>query len=414
MDSNTPPLPAEQARRIISELVRPLEGTEHVPLKEALLRVLAEDVAAPIDVPSRDNAAMDGYAFSAAALKPDMTHTLKVAGAVLAGHPFEGAVSPGECVRIMTGAPVPAGCDTVIPQENVTAKDGVIMMEASAFSPGDNVRLRGEDLKEGQICLRGGTLLKPAHIGLLASLGMAQALVKRRPKVAIFSTGDELYPVGSPLPEGGIYDSNRYSLYGMVKRLGCDVLDMGVIRDEPALIRAAFLEAARQADAVITTGGVSVGTADYTGQILSEIADMAFWRINMRPGQPTAFGRIHAGGKETIVFGLPGNPVAVMAAFYFFARDALYYLMGTRPAPLPRIAATSLSPLTKRLGRTEFQRGILAQNERGNWTVRTTGPQGSGILSSMAQANGMIVLPPECEAVPPGETVEVIPFEGLV
>ncbi|MDL2284275.1 molybdopterin molybdotransferase MoeA [Oxalobacter sp. OttesenSCG-928-P03] len=414
MKNNTSPLPVDQARRIISEAVTAVKEVETVVLKEALFRVLAEGVTALIDVPAHDNAAMDGYAFSAEGMDMGQPHTLKTIGPLLAGYRFEGMVSPGECVQIMTGAPVPTGCDTVVQQENVDVQEGFITIPAGNASKGDNIRLRGEDIRAGENALKAGTLLRPAHLGLLASLGVEKAVVRRRPKVAVFSTGDELYPVGGPLPPGGIYDSNRYALDGMIRRLGCEVIDMGVIRDDPAKIRAAFAEAASQADVIITTGGVSVGVADYTGQILSDMADMAFWNINMRPGRPMAFGRIISDGKETAVFGLPGNPVAVMTTFYFFVRDALFYMMGTRPAPLPRLRVSCLSPLSKRRGRTEFQRGILSLNEQGEWVVRTTGEQGSGMLSSMARANCIIILPADGEAVTPGETVEVVPFEGLV
>lgn len=414
MKNKSPSLPVAQAQRIISEVVRPLDRVEKVPLKEAFFRVLAEDITSPIDVPFQDNAAMDGYAFSSRDLDPGDKQILKIAGSAFAGHHFEGSLVQGECVQIMTGGMMPDGCDTVIQQENVVAKDGTVTFPAANVEPKANVRLRGEDVKAGETALTKGTLLQPAHIGLLASLGMADVPVKKRPVIAIFSTGDELCPVGTPLSAGSIYDSNRYSLYGMVKRLGCDIIDMGVVRDDPEQIRSAFLEAAGIADAIITTGGVSVGDADYTKEVMADLAEMAFWHINMRPGRPMAFGRIVSGERQTCVFGLPGNPVAMMVTFYFFVRDALYYLMGTHPAPLPRMRAKTISPLSKRRGRTEYQRGILAPNEQGNWVVRTTGAQGSGMLSSMTQANCMIVLPAEGEAVPAGDTVEVVLFEGLV
>ncbi|WAW10045.1 molybdopterin molybdotransferase MoeA [Oxalobacter vibrioformis] len=414
MKNKSHSLPVAHAQRVISEVVRPLDMKEKVPLKEAFFRVLAEDITSPIDVPFQDNAAMDGYAFSARGLDLGIKQVLKIAGAAFAGHRFEGTLVQGECVQIMTGGVMPEGCDTVIQQENVVVKDGTVTLPAANVAPGANVRLRGEDVKAGETCLTEGTLLQPAHLGLLASLGMAEVAVKKRPVVAIFSTGDELCPVGTPLLAGSIYDSNRYSLYGMVKRLGCEIIDMGVVRDDPKLIRAAFLEAAGRADAIITTGGVSVGEADYTKEVMADLAEMAFWNISMRPGRPMAFGRILSGERQTCVFGLPGNPVAVMATFYFFVRDALYYLMGTYPAPLPHMRVKTVSPLSKRRGRTEYQRGILAPNEQGEWVVRTTGDQGSGMLSSMTQANCMIILPAEGEAVPAGDTVEVVLFEGLV
>lgn len=414
MKNHPTPLPVEKARRIISETVRPLEMTEKVALKEALFRVLAADVTSLVDVPFQDNAAMDGYAFLADGLDLHTRQTLKIAGSAFAGHRFAGSVPRGQCVQIMTGAILPTGCDTVVPQENVTAGDGVITIEAGAASPGDNVRLRAEEIKAGETCLAAGTLLKPAHLGLLASVGIAEVNVKKRPRVAVFSTGDELTAPGEPLSPDGIYDSNRYALDGMIRRLGCEVVDMGMIRDDPDAIRAAFLDASRQADAIITTGGVSVGNADYTKTVMADVADMLFWNINMRPGRPMAFGRMNTGEKEICLFGLPGNPVAVMTGFYFFVRDALLYLMGTRPAPLPRIPAKTLSPLSKRRGRTEFQRGILSPDEHGEWVVRTTGPQGSAMISSMTRANCIIILPADGEAVAEGEMVEVVLFDGLI
>lgn len=413
-DYHSPPLPVEQAQRIISEFISPIEDKEYIPLKASLSRVLAEDIISTIDVPFHDNSAMDGYAFSVNGLDMTVSQTLKIAGTVYAGHRFEDKVLPGHCVQIMTGGLIPAGCDTVVQQENISLQDAFITIPANHSSEGDNIRLRGEDVKSGHVGLSEGTLLQAAHLGLLASLGIAEVNVKRRIKVAFFSTGDELCSIGELLSPGEVYDSNRYTLYGMLARLGCEVIDMGVIRDDPAMIRAAFIEAAEKADAVITTGGVSVGAADYTKEIMSELGEIAFWNINMRPGRPMAFGRIKSETKQTYLFGLPGNPVAVMATFYFFVRDALLYLMGTRPSPLPRILVRTISPLSKRRGRTEFQRGILSPDEHGDWVVRTTGSQGSGMLSSMVEANCMIVLPPDCDAIQAGEKVPVVLFEGLV
>jgi len=414
MKKKTSALPVEQAQRIIREAVLPLGTTESVPLKAAFFRVLAEDITSRIDVPFQDNAAMDGYAFSATDLDLKSEQTLKITGSAFAGHHFEGIVAKGECVQIMTGGAMPDGCDTVVQQENVTISDTTIAIPAASIATGENVRLRGEDVKVGETCLKAGSLLKPAHIGLLASLGLAEVQVRKRPKVAIFSTGDELCPVSSPLPPGGIYDSNRYSLYGMIKRLGCDVWDMGIVKDDPALIRAAFIKAAKEADAIITTGGVSVGAADHTRDVLSRLAKIAFSEVNMRPGRPMVFGQIHSDERQTCVFALPGNPVAVMTTFYFFVRDALCYLMGTRAPLLPRMQVKTLSPLAKRLGRTEFQRGILSPTEHGDWAVRSTGPQGSAMLSSMTQANCVIVLPADRDAAETGEKVEVVLFDGLV
>jgi molybdopterin molybdotransferase len=414
MQSKNTSLPVAQAQRVISEAIRPLETRENVSLKAAFFRVLAEDISSPIDIPPQDNAAMDGYAFSADGLDLGVRQTLKIIGTTFAGYRFKSRVAKGECVQIMTGGLMPDDCDTVVPQENVTITDGTITIPPANAVAGDNVRLRGEEMKAGEICLTTGTLLKPAHLGLLASLGLAEVNVTRRPKIAIFSTGDELCPVGTPLSPGGIYDSNRYSLDSMIRRLGCEVMDLGTVKDDPALIRTAFLEAAKEADTIITTGGVSVGAADYTREVMAELAEIVFWNINMRPGRPMAFGCIRSGERQISIFGLPGNPVAMMATFYFFVRDALYYLMGTHPPPLPRMQVKTISPLAKRRGRTEFQRGILSPTEHGDWVVRTTGSQSSAMLSSMTQANCMIVLPSEGEAVAAGEMVEVVLFDGMV
>ncbi len=407
-------VPVEQAKRIISEAVIPLAETEKVPLKEALYRILAEDIISPINVPAHDNAAMDGYAFSAQQLDLSKPLSLKIVGSVFAGHPFKGTISLNECVQIMTGAFIPQGCDTVVQQENITLHDKTITIPANNVQMGENVRPCGEDIKIGTTCQKKGTLIKPANLGFLASIGIAEVNVVKRPKIAIFSTGDELYSIEEPTPENGIFDSNRYSLYGMLKRLGCEVIDLGIIKDDPEQIKTTFLKAHQIADVIITTGGVSVGSADHTKTILSDIAKIEFSNINMRPGRPTVFGKINSNNKNTYVFGLPGNPVAVMVAFYFFVRDALFYLMGTRPSPLPHIQAKTISPLSKRQGRTEFQRGILAPNEHGEWVVRSTGSQGSGMLSSMIQANCMIILPVQSKAVLPGDTVKVVLFDGLI
>ena len=414
MKSNVLAVSVEKAQKIMSEWVRPVQGTEVIPIREALFRVLAEEVTSPVDVPSSDNAAMDGYAFSAIGLDLTVERTLKMVGTVYAGQLFESPLSPGECVKVMTGVLMPAGSDTVVQHENVTEKDGHVTIIPNGASPGINVRRQGEDVKAGSTVLTEGVLLKPAHLGLLASVGLDTVRVRRRLKVAVFSTGDELSSVGEALVPGHLYDSNRYSLDAMLRRIGCEIMDMGIVRDNPLAIRAAFSKAAKEADAIITTGGISVGEADYTKAVLAELGEMAFWNINMRPGRPFAFGRIVPDSKEVAVFGLPGNPVAVMLSFYFLVRNALFHMMGTRPPLLFRMRVKTLSPLSKRLGRTEFQRGILAPDEHGNWVVRTTGDQGSAILSSMVHANCIIILPAEGVAVSPGETVEVVPLDGLI
>ncbi len=411
-------LSVAQAQRIIREFVTPVAAVEKLALRSALDRVLAADLMSPIDVPPHDNSAMDGYALRGADLQPDQAVTLRVAATVLAGDGFAGTLQAGECVRIMTGAPMPAGCDTVVPQELVQADHGAaagatVTIAPGVVKPGDHRRRRGEDLQAGKPALRRGKILRPADLGLIASLGIAEVPVVRRLRVAFFSTGDELRSIGEPLDPGCIYDSNRYTLYGMLKRLGCDLIDMGVVKDRPEAIEAAFRSACENADAVITSGGVSVGEADYTRQMLARLGEVAFWKIAIRPGRPMAFGRIASNGKSAVLFGLPGNPVAVMVAFYFFARDALLRMMGVESAPLPLMRAISASSVRKKPGRTEYQRGILAA-ENGQLTVRLTGSQGSGILRSMSEANCMVVLHHDQGAVNAGDAVDVLPFEGLL
>ena len=278
---------------------------------------------------------------------------------------------------------------------------------------GDNIRRAGENLAAGSVALTEGTVLRPAHLGLLASLGVAEVPIRRRVRVALLSTGDELRPTGMELDDGAVYDSNRATLAAMMERLGCDVMDMGIVADDPAELEATLKTAAENADAIITSGGVSVGVADYTKQVMANMGDVAFWSIRMRPGRPMAFGKIRSGNRSAILFGLPGNPVAVMVSFYFFVRDALLHMMGATHSPLVYVKAQAASNLSKRAGRTEFQRGVVTENADGGLTVRTTGEQGSGILRSMVEANCIIVLPEEREQVRAGEQVDIVLLEGL-
>jgi molybdopterin molybdotransferase len=408
-------LPVYQAQQIIRQFVSPLHVVEKVAIRSALNRVLAQDIVSPINVPAHDNSAMDGYALRGADLAQDKDVVLRVKGTAFAGRAYDGNVGPGECVQIMTGAVMPADCDTVVPQEFVrNASEQQITVPAGAVKAGDNRRLAGEDLAAGKPALSKGRILRPADLGLLASLGIAEVPVQRRLRVAFFSTGDELRSIGEPLDEGCVYDSNRYTIYGMLTRLGCDIIDMGVVKDEPALLEAAFRSACENADAVITSGGVSVGAADYTKQMMAKLGDVTFWKIGMRPGRPMAFGRISSNGKSAYLFGLPGNPVAVMVTFYFFARDALLHMMGVEAAPLPAMRAISQTPIRKKAGRTEYQRGILTIDEQGRRVVRITGLQGSGILRSMSEANCMVVLHHEQGGINAGDEVDVVLFEGLI
>jgi len=416
-------LPVEAAQEIVRQWALPLahDGrVERVSLFDALDRVLAEDVISPIDVPAFDNSAMDGYAFSGAALASAReTVELSVAGAALAGQPFTAQPTDGQCVRIMTGALMPPGCDTVIQQELVTREGASIRFAAAAVRAGQNRRLSGEDLALGKPALRAGRVVRASDLGLLASLGIADVAVKKRVVVAFFSTGDELRSVGESLTPGSLYDSNRYTLFAMLRRLGVETVDLGIVRDDRASLESALRRATEAADVVISSGGVSVGDADFTRELMNSLGDVAFWKIAMRPGRPLAFGRLWSGeragaGKPALFFGLPGNPVAVMATFYFIVREALLAMSGATQQTLTTIRARSDEPLRKRSGRTEFQRGIATRDDAGLWRVVTTGPQGSGVLSSMSEANCFIVLEHDRADVAAGDEVNIVPFDGLI
>ena len=403
-------MPVAKARQFIHRFLEPVRGTLRVPVRTALGRVLAEDVLSPVDVPAHRNSAMDGWAMRGADLKADAEATLQEIGASFAGRPFAGRVAAGQCVRIMTGGVVPEGADTVVMQERAKSQ-GKSVTFAAGQKTGQNVREAGEDLKAGSVALARGRIVRPAELGLIASLGIGEVAVYRPLRVAFFSTGDELKGVGTTLGEGEIYDSNRYTLHGMLQRLGCETLDMGVVRDDPALLERAFREAAANADVVITSGGVSVGEADFVKTMLTQLGEVVFWKIAMKPGRPLAYGRI--GGAH--FFGLPGNPVSVMVTFYQFVRDALLVLSGADPvAPVPTFSAVCTTRLKKAPGRTEFQRGILTRNAGGNLEVRPTGEQGSGILKSMSDANCFIILGDATGNVEPGTTVEVQLLEGVI
>lgn len=408
-------LPVQQAQQIIQQFITPIHAIEKLAIRQALGRTLAADIISGINVPAHDNSAMDGYAFRGCDLIPDTAIELNIIGTAFAGCTFDGQVNQSECVRIMTGGVMPLHCDTVIPQEfTLNVNEFTVTVPAGKIKPGDNRRLKGEDLMQGKTALLQGKILRPADLGLLASLGIAEVPVQRRLRVAFFSTGDELRSLGETLDQGCVYDSNRYTLYGMLQRLGCDVLDMGVIKDEPAALKDAFRSACENADAIITSGGVSAGAADYTKQCMAELGDVAFWTIGMRPGRPMAFGKIHSHGKSAYLFGLPGNPVAVMVTFYVFVRDALFHMMGATCPALPLVRATSKTMIQKRPGRTEYQRGILSIGHDGNLQVAITGSQGSGILRSMSEANCMVVLAHEQVNVAAGDHVDVMLFEGLI
>jgi molybdopterin molybdotransferase len=399
-------LRVDKANEAIRSCLVPVTQSESVSIREALGRVLAQDIVPQINVPAHDNSAMDGYAVRFSDLQGEAS--LQEIGSAYAGRVFEGNVGPGECVRIMTGAVMPAGTDTVVIQE-VTRKEGNRVIVPPGQKARQNVRYAGEDLKAGVPVLGSGRLVRPADLGLIASLGIGTVSVKRRLRVAFFATGDELASIGSPLREGEVYDSNRYTLHGMLTRLGLELIDLGVVRDDPALLEKAFRSAAEKADVVITTGGVSVGEADFTRELMARLGEVLFWKIAMRPGRPMAFGRIG----NAFLFGLPGNPVAVMVTFYQFVRNALLHLSGrTDDYVIPLLQAIASQPIRKVPGRTEYRRGILFR-DGDDWKVKTTGQQGSGVLRSMSEANCFIVLAHERGKVDAGEPVSVQLMDAL-
>ena len=403
-------LTVAEAQARILEGVTPVTETETLPVREALGRVLAQEVVSPIDVPSHTNSAMDGYAVRAADLPETGVREFPVPGTSWAGRPWLEPIEPGQAVQIMTGGMMPEGADTVVMQEQVE-RDGDTVRIGSGHRAGQNVRAAGEDLATGQPVFSAGRQLTAADIGVLASLGLAEVSVYRRLRVAFFSTGDELRGVGEPLGPGEIYDSNRYTLHGMLQKLGVDIIDLGVVRDRRELIEQAFREAAASADAIITSGGVSVGEADFVKETLEKLGSMSFWKIAMKPGRPVTFGHID----DAVFFGLPGNPVSVMVTFFVFVRQALRKMTGTTAAgDVLTLHARTTSPLRKRPGRYEFQRGVLEQAGPGEFTVRSAGAQGSGILRSMSEANCFIMLEPDRTGVDTGEVVEVQPFQNLI
>ena len=427
----TSSLHVDEARKAIANLVKQLlqetpfidhpDAIETVPLDQAINRILAEDLLSSIDVPAADNSAMDGYAFNGKCLKDGQAEIkLRILGTALAGKPYTGKIASGECLKIMTGAVMPSDCDTVIPQEFTTCPDAEhIAFKANLLKAGENRRMCGEDLQKGKAAIAAGRLLRPSDLGLAASLGISTLKVKRKLKVAILSSGNELRSLDQTLDAGSIYDSNRYSLTGLLNRLNLDIIDCGIVRDDPALLKNAFMDAASKADVLISSGGVSVGEADFTKQIMQELGDVGFWKIAMRPGRPMAFGALRpVPGKnsesQTLFFGLPGNPVAVMVTFYQFVRSALLQLNGASQTEVPLVQAISATAIRKKPGRTEFQRAILGRNAEGKPSVKLTGSQGAGILRSMSEANCFVILGHDQGNVAAGEWVDIALFDGLL
>ncbi|QWE16096.1 gephyrin-like molybdotransferase Glp [Polynucleobacter sp. AP-Nino-20-G2] len=428
----TSSLHVDEARKAIAQLVddlisesrlrNDLGDVQTVTLDQAINRILAEDLLSPIDVPAADNSAMDGFAFNSDCLgNEDKPVTLKIVGTAYAGKPYEGRVGKGECLKIMTGALMPQDCDTVIPQEFTEQADPannlLVTFKQNQVKRGENRRLRGEDLQSGKAAIHAGRLLRPSDLGLAASLGVGILKVHRKLKVAILSSGDELRPLGQDLDAGSIYDSNRYSLIGLLNRLDLEIIDCGIVRDDPASLKSAFIAAAEKADVLISSGGVSVGEADFTKQIMQELGDVGFWKIAMRPGRPMAFGVLkptHSSNHKTLFFGLPGNPVAVMVTFYQFVRSALLQLNGASQTEPCLTQAIAQAPIRKKPGRTEFQRAIMERGSDGKPTVKITGSQGAGILRSMSEANCFVILYHDQGNIATGDWVDVALFDGLL
>jgi molybdopterin molybdotransferase len=392
----------EAQSRILARVESP-GRPELIAVGGALGRVLAEDVRASMDVPPTDNSAVDGYAVAASAVPDAGTAEFDVVADLPAGSVYGEALPRGAALRIMTGAPMPAGADTVYPQEVVTRRGARI--EARPIEPGANVRHRGEDVRAGAVVLAAGTVLRPQEMGVAASLGLAQVLVRQRPRVAILSTGDEVAEPGAPRKPAQIYDSNRYALRGLVEAAGGAATDCGIVPDRFDELSAQLRGAAASHDVVLTSGGVSVGDYDLVKSVLQDAGGIDFWQVAMQPGRPVAVGRIGAAH----FFGLPGNPVAAMLTFHLFVRPALWKLAGRRDLDVPRFRAVALEPMRKKRGRREFKRGILTYTGE-RWEVRTTGPQGSGILTSMTQANCLIVVEEDAGDVSAGELVWVEPL----
>ncbi len=403
----------EDARRRIEDGIVAVSGDESVRLADALGRTLAADLVSPVDVPAHDSSAMDGYALRAPPANAPKPLRLRVVGGARAGHPHRGPVGAGECVRIMTGAVMPDGCDTVVPWEHVEVAGDEIAVDA-LVSRGRHRRPAGENLATGALVLSRGRRLTASDLGLAASIGIARLTVVRRPRIAVFSTGNELRELDEPLAVGSVRDTNRYALIGLLTALRFEIVDLGIVRDDPDALEAAITRACvdASADAIVTSGGVSAGDADYTRATMERLGEVSFWKLAIKPGRPMAFGHVTVAGHRALFFGLPGNPVAVMVSFHALVRRALLKLAGGAVTALPSLVVVCDAPIAKVAGRTEFVRGIAFATADG-WHVRTTGDQGSGILRSMSDANCLIVLGHDRGPVDAGDVVEAWPFEGL-
>lgn len=401
-------LSVQQGQAKILDAVLSSPITEVLPLMSAYGRVLAQDIISPINVPAFTNSAMDGFAIRG----DDIGHEdFKVVASIMAGHGFDGTLTRGQAAQIMTGAPMPDGADTVVMREQANHSSNSVTFGSASISSGQNVRQAGEDLAMGQAVFKKGTLIEAPELGMIGSLGFGEVEVKRKLKVAVFSTGDEVQAPGQPLLSNSIYDSNRFTIMAMLQKLGCDIVDLGILEDDESVMEAAIINASQSADLVITSGGVSVGDADFIKDVLEKSGNVNFWRINMRPGRPLAFGHIN----NKPFFGLPGNPVAVMVSFLNFVEPAIKKMQGIREFLPFKASAIAETPLRSRQGRTEFSRGIYTMDEQsGQLTVRTTGKQGSGILRSMSEANCLIEIAPHIDTVKTGESVTIVPLQGRI
>ncbi|EHH2417639.1 bifunctional molybdopterin-guanine dinucleotide biosynthesis adaptor protein MobB/molybdopterin molybdotransferase MoeA [Vibrio parahaemolyticus] len=396
-----------QGQEKILSLVNTVSEIEACKIENAYGRVLAEHIVSPVNVPQYTNSAMDGYAIRSDDVDRD---SYQVVAEVMAGHAYDQPLEVGQAVKIMTGAPTPRNGDTVVMREQAIQEGDKVTFNGANIKAGQNVRQAGEDLAIGSDVFTAGTRLASPEMGMIASLGFGEANVFRKLKVAVFSTGDEVQAPGTEQKANSIYDSNRFTIMGMLEKLGCEILDFGILEDNEQLMIEALENASAQADVVMTSGGVSVGDADYIKLALDKLGQIDFWRINMRPGRPLAFGQIN----NKPFFGLPGNPVAVMVSFINFVEPALRKMQGEQGWKPLKVNAIATENLRSRQGRTEFSRGIYELDDTGRLTVRTTGKQGSGILRSMSEANCLIEISPAIDTVKAGESVTIIPLQGRI
>jgi len=409
-----PLLPLSEMERLIGERVTPVAETERVPLRGARGRVTAADVKAPVDLPPFDNSAVDGYAVRHADLREDGDGKLVIAGRLTAGARADVALKPGQAIRIFTGAAMPAGADTVFMQEDVTV-DGDHVIVPKGLKLGANRRLAGEDVPAGQVALPAGTVLEPQHIALAAALGIADIEVRRRLKVAIFSTGDEVVEPGSPRAGAAIYDANRYLLSELLERIGAVVTDLGILPDDPDALARALQAAAAGHDLVVTSGGVSTGEADHVRSAVERIGSLVFWRVAIKPGRPVAMGVIRgASGQGAAFVGLPGNPVAVFVTFVRVVKPLLRRLAGARPQSLLPLPVRAAFAYRKKKDRREYVRVALRRAADGELEAVKHPQDGAGILTSLTETDGLLEFPEDVTAIEPGARVGFLSYAALI